>query len=212
MKDYCLYIHINKLNGKVYVGISSNPLIRWRNGYKYNKHFRAAIQKYGWDGFLHIIVRTGLTLNEAHKQERRWIYLYRANNPEFGYNQTKGGEGSDLGKDCYGEGGRIRHEKYYRKNRDRIRKRGKEYYEENKKERRKRIHENYEKNKENRKEYMRVYKEKNKEKVKEYMKEYYEKNKEKVKEYLNKNKEHRKEYMKEYYQKHKIDNRTNNII
>lgn len=70
-------------------------------GYKRNKHFFAAIQKYGWDGFYHIKVRTGLSKDEANELERRWIYLFRADNHIYGYNHTKGGEGMDLGKDSY---------------------------------------------------------------------------------------------------------------
>ena len=121
MKRYSLYIHINKTNGKVYVGISSNPKKRWGKGgtgYKDNAHFWSAIQKYGWDGFLHIIIRTDLTLNEANELERRWIYLYRADNCEYGYNHTKGGDGTDQGKDYHGEGGRQYRKQYYQNHRE----------------------------------------------------------------------------------------------
>ena len=166
MRKYCLYIHINKLNGKVYIGISCNPLLRWKNGhgYKLNKHFWAAIQKYGWNGFLHIIVRTDLTLDEAQEQERRWIYLYRADDYRFGYNQTKGGEGRDFGKDCHSE-------EYMRSYREK----------------------NREKIKEREKEYMRSYREKNREKMNEYMRSYREKNREKMNKYMN---EYLREYRK----------------
>lgn len=101
---YCLYIHINKINGKVYIGISScnNINHRWQHGFGYrtNKHFFAAIQKYGWDGFYHIILRTGLSHDEANSQEIRWIYLFRADEPQYGYNVSKGGDGYNKGKKC----------------------------------------------------------------------------------------------------------------
>ena len=46
--SYSVYIHINKVNGKKYVGVTrGKPENRWRkgNGYKYNTHFFSAIQK-----------------------------------------------------------------------------------------------------------------------------------------------------------------------
>lgn len=160
MKKYCLYIHINKTNGKVYIGITSaiHPNLRWKNGHgykRYNKHFWAAIQKYGWDGFLHIIVRTDLALNEACELEKRYIYLFRADDKRYGYNQTKGGEGCDKGKNCYDPDVRrekqrlnakkqrtINHEKcnerarsYYHTHRDRCREAQKQWYEAHKEER-----------------------------------------------------------------------------
>lgn len=100
---YCLYIHINKTNGKVYIGISINPELRWANGYgykKHNTHFWAAIQKYGWNGFRHIIIRTGLSIDEAKELEIRWIYLFRANDPKFGYNKSIGGDPGNMGKNA----------------------------------------------------------------------------------------------------------------
>ena len=50
---YTVYKHINKLNGKVYVGQTSLGVNdRWKNGKGYkNGIFRNAIKKYGWDNF-----------------------------------------------------------------------------------------------------------------------------------------------------------------
>lgn len=65
-------MHRNKLNNKVYIGITGrNPEIRWANGngYKYNPHFFYSIQKYGWDGFEHIILDDKLTRDEAKEKE-----------------------------------------------------------------------------------------------------------------------------------------------
>ena len=49
--NYTVYIHINQINGKQYVGITSlRPIDRWgKNGEKYKRspHFYSAIQKYG---------------------------------------------------------------------------------------------------------------------------------------------------------------------
>jgi len=96
--NYTVYIHINKTNGKVYVGITSQSVkVRWSDGsgYKPNKHFHSAIEKYGWDGFYHIVFRTQLSKEEAASMEQRLIASYKANDPSYGYNNSKGGEGGN---------------------------------------------------------------------------------------------------------------------
>ena len=113
-KKWCVYMHTNKINNKVYVGITSRkPQRRWgRNGSNYQKEnqpaFVNAIQKYGWDSFEHIIFAENLTKNEAVSLERGLIALYKTNcnrytNPSFGYNLTDGGEGT-LGHHISDEG------------------------------------------------------------------------------------------------------------
>lgn len=50
--NYLVYVHTNKINGKKYVGQSSNIVERWRNGgknYFSSIKFFRAIQKYGWE-------------------------------------------------------------------------------------------------------------------------------------------------------------------
>ena len=96
---YCVYMHINETNGKKYIGITKNgddPNKRWKNGFGYrkNKYFWRAICKYWWDGFEHYILYDNLTEEEAKKYEKWLIYLGDFTNPEYGYNITKGGEGS----------------------------------------------------------------------------------------------------------------------
>ena len=56
--NYCVYCNMNKVNGKRYVGITCRiPEQRWQGGagYSRNKHFHAAIKKYGLDSFDHIV-------------------------------------------------------------------------------------------------------------------------------------------------------------
>ena len=59
---YTVYQHKNKINGKIYIGITSkDPEKRWgHNGYNYksSSYFYSAIQKYGWDNFEHNILFT----------------------------------------------------------------------------------------------------------------------------------------------------------
>jgi group I intron endonuclease len=107
---WCVYMHTNKINNKVYVGITSrNPEERWGNrgnNYTQDKQpvFYNAIQKYGWDGFEHIIFAENLTEFEAKQMEIKLIALYQTNcrrykNPELGYNMTDGGDGT-VGRLC----------------------------------------------------------------------------------------------------------------
>ena len=92
--NYIIYQHKNKINGKMYIGLTKqNPITRWRNGrgYAANKHFSEAIQKYGWDNFEHTILYTNLTKEEAGQKEKELIELYNLTDPDKGYNISKGG-------------------------------------------------------------------------------------------------------------------------
>lgn len=96
MKKYLVYIHQNKINGKLYVGITGqNPKNRWGRGstYKGCIHFYNAIKKYGWDGFDHIIVKSNLPEQCAKTLEKILIKIYDTTNPEKGYNLSEGGDG-----------------------------------------------------------------------------------------------------------------------
>ena len=93
---YTVYQHKNKINGKSYIGITmQKPEQRWGingNNYKSSPHFYAAIIKYGWDNFDHIILFTNLTREEACLKEQEFIEKYNTMNRKFGYNSTSGGE------------------------------------------------------------------------------------------------------------------------
>lgn len=95
---WTVYVHINKVNQKAYVGITSkkNPNHRWSNGRGYwqNPLFFAAINKYGWDGFDHIVIRNDLSEQEAKQMEKDLIECWRTQDREFGYNMTSGGGGT----------------------------------------------------------------------------------------------------------------------
>lgn len=96
MNDFTVYMHVNRINGKRYIGIThfSNLNRRWENGKGYfrNKHFADAIEKYGWDNFNHIIVAQNLDKQSACDLERQLIKQYDTQNREKGYNITDGGE------------------------------------------------------------------------------------------------------------------------
>lgn len=88
-------MHVNKTNGKKYVGMTAgDPENRWAYGCGYykNKHFKDAIKKYGWNGFDHLIVADGLTKEEACELERSLIKKHKTTDKRKGYNLTDGGE------------------------------------------------------------------------------------------------------------------------
>ena len=90
--NYSVYVHTNKINGKKYVGQSSNIVERWRNGgknYFSSVKFFRAIQKYGWENFTHEILYENLNKEAANKIERDLIRKYDSINN--GYNIQEGG-------------------------------------------------------------------------------------------------------------------------
>lgn len=96
---YCVYVHTNKINGKMYVGQTirgDNPNRRWQNGYGYitQKYFYRAIQKYSWDSFEHEIIASNLTKFEADNFEKILIKELKTYDKQFGYNITLGGKGN----------------------------------------------------------------------------------------------------------------------
>ena len=71
---WTVYIHTNLINGKKYVGITSNPVKkRWRNGYGYSENLPIgrAIRKYGWENFDHEIIADNLDEDDAKKDGAR---------------------------------------------------------------------------------------------------------------------------------------------
>ncbi len=95
MSKYVVYVHMNKINGKKYVGITNNPARRWSgNGKNYEQcpRFRDAIAKYGWDNFTHEFLEEGLTIDEANQLEREYIAKYKTQDGRYGYNISPGGQ------------------------------------------------------------------------------------------------------------------------
>lgn len=94
--NFKIYAHINKSNGKIYIGQTCmfNPNYRWRDGkgYEPDSYFGRAIQKYGWDNFIHLIVIDHLSLDEANLFEEELIKKYKTTDRRYGYNIAFGGE------------------------------------------------------------------------------------------------------------------------
>lgn len=99
-RKYKIYCHTNKINGKKYIGQTSekNAKKRWgSNGINYRPKIKGsnifynAIQKYGWNNFTHEILFTNLTLNEANFLEKNLIETWKLLDTNYGYNNKEGG-------------------------------------------------------------------------------------------------------------------------
>lgn len=99
--NYCVYMHRNKINNKVYIGQTCNIKVRWHPiSYKGSSYFYNAIEKYGWDNFEHIILIDNLSLEEADQKEKYFIKIYESTNRNKGYNlKTGGNNGYQLSKE-----------------------------------------------------------------------------------------------------------------
>jgi group I intron endonuclease len=102
-KNYSVYQHINVINNKKYIGITKQNIeSRWGiNGvnYKNSPRFYNAILKYGWDNFLHEVIYTNLSKEDACKKEIELIKEYRTQEKEYGYNILEGGNHSSMPKE-----------------------------------------------------------------------------------------------------------------
>lgn len=100
-RNYTVYMHRNKTNGKVYIGVTGKaPEKRFGcNGanYRSSRHFFSAIQKYGWDNFDHLILHENLDQHTAYELEKQLIEKYGSMDPNSGYNIIAGGRGGQLG-------------------------------------------------------------------------------------------------------------------
>lgn len=62
------------------------------DGYSNNVYFKRALDKYGWDNFLHLILYSNLSKEQANQLEITLIQYYKSIN--LSYNITNGGEGT----------------------------------------------------------------------------------------------------------------------
>lgn len=95
MEDkYCLYVHLNLANDKCYIGITKNIKKRWAKKEKsYCKQtlIYRAFTKYGWDGFIRVVLFGNMTKERACEKEKEWIQFFKYH--KMSYNMTDGGEG-----------------------------------------------------------------------------------------------------------------------
>lgn len=96
-RNYCVYMHQNKINGKKYIGMTGKaPKDRWEGGSGYAKqsYFYNAIQKYTWNGFYHVVLEENLSFQECCNLEKYYIQKFKSYDREYGYNIALGGSGT----------------------------------------------------------------------------------------------------------------------
>lgn len=101
MKQIGIYKIENKITGKVYIGQSvdiKKRLITHRyNAYNeknadiYNLYLYTAIRKYGKENFTYTIIEL-CDKSLLDEREKFWISYYKANQKEYGYNLSDGGD------------------------------------------------------------------------------------------------------------------------
>ena len=90
---YSLYLHVFP-NGKIYIGITKEVKAGWMAGgyyYKNQQKIWRAICKYGWDNIHHVVLKSGMTQEEAENAER--VLIAALGTIENGYNTAIGGKG-----------------------------------------------------------------------------------------------------------------------
>jgi len=96
-KTFTIYALLNNVTNKVYIGCTSNLIRRMyrhkyagRNEIKINDLYR------DWNESIEckvLEVLSDIDLSTVAEIEKKYIAIYKANDPVFGYNRTTGGEG-----------------------------------------------------------------------------------------------------------------------
>lgn len=92
-----IYMILNKINGKLYIGQARNIEERWKNhksDLKHNRHYNTHLQsswnKYGEENFVFIVL-CECEENKLYELEQYYIFTLDALNSEIGYNKAWGG-------------------------------------------------------------------------------------------------------------------------
>lgn len=97
-KKHFIYKITNTVNGKIYIGKTSNIDSRWRyHKYAYptkNTHLYRSMRKYGFDKF-RIDVIEKVTESRVNEIEQYWIAKLKTTDSSIGYNIHHGGTGGN---------------------------------------------------------------------------------------------------------------------
>lgn len=100
MRSYDVYKITNKVNNKIYIGITSKGLsARWKEHLYNAEHgcpfkLHNAIRKYGKENFSIELIDFCNSWEELEEKEKQYISEYNTLSDEFGYNMTEGGDGT----------------------------------------------------------------------------------------------------------------------
>lgn len=101
----CIYKVTDTINGKIYIGQTSNFQARMRHYRSDSKHFKErgrrrlgrpidiAINEHGLENFKFEIIEDNIPPEDIDMAEIGWIRYYKSANPEIGYNRDLGGFG-----------------------------------------------------------------------------------------------------------------------
>ena len=87
-----IYLLLNTINGKIYVGQTTNLRNRITAHKCTDQYVDRAIRKYGWENFRCYVIKNCASKAEMDTWEKFFIILLNTKNPN-GYNLTDGGEG-----------------------------------------------------------------------------------------------------------------------
>lgn len=91
-EKYCVYAHVLRSDGRLYIGMSAQHSVfsRWGNdgeGYSMTQPiFHDAIKQYGWNAFDHQILCYDLPYNTAAKIEKDLIITQKTTDINYGFN------------------------------------------------------------------------------------------------------------------------------
>lgn len=100
MRSYDVYKITNKINNKVYIGITSKGIsARWKEHLWNAEHgcpfkLHNALRKYGKENFTIELIDFCNSWEELTEKEKYYIAQYKSTEDEFGYNLTEGGDGT----------------------------------------------------------------------------------------------------------------------
>lgn len=106
---YYIYRITNIINGKIYIGQTIQPNIRWSNHKSVTKRkptqcIHHAMKKYGVENFIFEVILTCKTQTDANEVEDVVITQYDSRNNDLGYNIARGGSSnSGPAHHCYGK-------------------------------------------------------------------------------------------------------------